>query len=135
MESAIWEIHLLRWWSAMIFWECSKFNLYFENAERNWGNAFCFWDYCIWIGCSELSLLRREYLSPAINMLTNILKTLHITQTNIFYSIAFTVINKYGESGVRQISTVFGSLTVLLVEGSSETGIFRHLFHHVFPSP
>ena len=46
-------------------------------------------------------------------MLTNILKTLHITQTNIFYSIAFTVINKYGESGVRQISTVFGSLTVL----------------------
>ena len=52
-------------------------------------------------------------------MLTNILKTLHITQKDFFYSIAFTVINKYGRGGVVQISTVFGPPYMLLVEGFS----------------
>ena len=29
----------------------------------------------------------------------------------------------------------FGPLTMLLVEGSSETGLFGHLSNHLFPSP
>ena len=29
----------------------------------------------------------------------------------------------------------FGQFTMLLVEGSSETGVFRHLSNHVFRSP
>ena len=42
------------------------------------------------------------------------------------------MINKYGKGSVLQISTVFCALTTLLLKGSSYTGIFRHLFHHVF---
>ena len=69
----------------MIFFsKCSKFNIDFKNAETNWENVFCFWDICIWIGCLKLSLLRREYLWSAVNMLTNILKTLHITERSFF---------------------------------------------------
>ena len=63
---------------------------------------FCFWVYCIWVGFVKLSLLRRGYLQPAVNVLTNSPK---MTFSN---SIAFKVINKYGKGAVVQISTVFG---------------------------
>ena len=38
----------------------------------------------MWIGCLKLSVLTREYLSSVINMLTNILKNLHITKRVLF---------------------------------------------------
>ena len=34
--------------------------------------------------------------------------------------------NKYGKGAVIQISTYLGPFTILLLEGSSETGSFRH---------
>ena len=34
------------------------------------------------IGCVKLSLLRREYLSSAVNVLTNTSKALHLTKTD-----------------------------------------------------
>ena len=44
--------------------------------------------------------------------------------------------DKYGKGGFVQISTLFRLFTVLLVEGSSETGDFRHLerehFYHIY---
>ena len=43
---------------------------------------FSFSDISISIGCVKLSLLTREYLSSAVNVLTNNLKTLHITRRN-----------------------------------------------------
>ena len=43
-----------------------------------------FWDNCIWIGCLTLSLLRREYLSSAVSVLTNSVKTIHITSRDFF---------------------------------------------------
>ena len=36
------------------------------------------------LGCLKLSLLIREYLSSPVNMLRNILKTLHITKIHFF---------------------------------------------------
>ena len=45
---------------------------------------FCFWDNCVRIGCVKLSLLRREYLSSAVNVLTNSYKALHLTKTDFF---------------------------------------------------
>ena len=48
-----------------------------------------------------------------------------LTQS-VCQSIAFTVINKYGEGSAMQISTMFGAFTMLLSEGSVETGVFRH---------
>ena len=59
------------------------------------------------IGCVKLSLLRREYLSSAVNVLTNSYKALHLTKTDFFHSIAFQMISKYGSSAVVQIATVF----------------------------
>ena len=41
---------------------------------------FCLWDKFIWIGCVKLSLLRREYFSSAVNVLTNSFKILHNTK-------------------------------------------------------
>ena len=46
-----------------------------KNSEK----YFYFWDNYIWIGCVELSLLRTEYLSSVVNVLTNSLKILYIT--------------------------------------------------------
>ena len=44
-------------------------------------NVFSFWDNIMWIGCVKLTLLRREYLSSAVNVLNNGRKILHITKT------------------------------------------------------
>ena len=53
-------------------WKYWSLNPDFKDPETNSENLFCFWDNCIWIGCLKLSLLRREYLSSAANMVTNI---------------------------------------------------------------
>ena len=42
-------------------------------------NIFHFWDNSNWKCCNKLPLLRREYLSWAVNELTNSRKILHIT--------------------------------------------------------
>ena len=74
----------------------------FQNCRKKWRMPFVSRKIT-----SKLSLLRKIHLSLAVNMLTNILKTLHITKTDFFNSIAFTVINKYKKVGAVQISTVF----------------------------
>ena len=81
-ESIILEIHRL-WWSSF-FWKRSKFNADFKNAEENREKVICFKDKSIWIGCVNLSLLRRKYLSSAVNVLTNSLKILHSTKIDFF---------------------------------------------------
>ena len=45
---------------------------------------FRFGDNCVRIGCVKLSLLRREYLSPVVNVLTNSYKALRLTKTDFF---------------------------------------------------
>ena len=77
-ENVISEIHRL--WGSSFFWKCWKFNVDFKNAEKNWEKTFGFWDISIWIGCIKLSLLKREYLSSAVNMLTNSFEILHSTK-------------------------------------------------------
>ena len=46
--------------------------------------SFLFGDNCVHIGCVKLSLLRREYLSSAVNVLTNSYKALRLTKTDFF---------------------------------------------------
>ena len=67
-------------------WKCSKFNEDFKKAGKNSEEVFCFWDNSIWIGFFKLSLLRREYIWSAINVLTNRLRILHSTNTDFFES-------------------------------------------------
>ena len=68
----------------LFVWICPKFNLGFKNAEKNRAKAFCFWENCIWIGCCKYCLLRTEYFSWAVNVLTNGLNVLHFTKSDFF---------------------------------------------------
>ena len=81
-ECVILEKNLL--WGSSFFWKCSKFNLDFGNARKNPEKCFSFWDNCVRIGCVKLSLLRTEYLSSAVNVLTNSYKALRLTKTDFF---------------------------------------------------
>ena len=57
--------------------------------------------------CLKLPLLKREYLSSAVNVLTNSLKIFHALRKTLSNSITFTVINEYGKRAVVDIETVF----------------------------
>ena len=81
-ESVISEIHWL--WGSSFFWKCSKFNVDYRNAEKNSEKVFCFWDNSIWIGCVKLSLLTGEYLSSAVNVLTNSFEILNTSNIELF---------------------------------------------------
>ena len=72
-------------WGSSFFWKFSKFNVDFENFRRNPEKAFCFWDNYVRSGCVKLSVLRREYLSSAVNVLTNSYKSLRLTKTDFFW--------------------------------------------------
>ena len=52
-----------------------------EKIEKN---LFCFWNKFVPIGYVKLSLLRREYWSSAVNVLTNTYKALHLTKKDFF---------------------------------------------------
>ena len=81
-EKVISETHRL--WGSCFFWKCSKFNVDFRNEQKNWEKVFFLWDNSIWIGSIKFRLLRREYLSSAVNVLTNCLKILHSTKLDFF---------------------------------------------------
>ena len=66
------------------YWTCSKFILNLENAKKSSENIFRSLHNSIWKCCNKLPLLRREYLSSAVNGLTNSPKILHITQRDFF---------------------------------------------------
>ena len=69
---------------VIFFPKCLKLNIDFKYVKNRWEPICCFWDSCIWIGWVKLSLLRREYLSSAVNMLINSLTVLHITKRTFF---------------------------------------------------
>ena len=50
--------------------------------EEKIRKSFLFGDNCVRIGSIKLSLLRREYLSSAVNVLTKRYKALHLTKTD-----------------------------------------------------
>ena len=110
----------------------------FQNRRKKSEKAFYFLDNCIWTGCVNLSLLRRENLWPAVNVFTNSPKIFHITKKHwsIFHiDQSFTLINKYAKGAVVHTWKCLGPFTKLLFEGSSETGLFRHLSNHSSRSP
>ena len=55
------------------FWKTKK-----KKKKRK--KVFCFWGNCIWRCCYKSSVLRRQYLSLAVNVLTNSPNILHITK-------------------------------------------------------
>ena len=92
---------------VIFFSKIFKIEYKFKKWKRNWEKVFRFLDNSIWKLCYKLCVLRREYLSSAVNGIANSPKILNITQRDFSTWIAFTVINKYGKDTVVQISTVF----------------------------
>ena len=68
---------------------------------------FCFWDKSIWIVCIDFSLLLREYLRLAVNVLRKGLRNFHVYKSHFFNSITFTVITQDDESALIKIESVF----------------------------
>ena len=118
---------------TFFFWKCSKLDLNFENP-KNWKNIFNFWDNSFWKCCYKLSLLRREYLLSAVNMLTNSPKFSISLRDTFSTLIVFTGINKCGKAAVLQISTVFGPVHHVTCGRVLWNRLIRHLSNHVFRS-
>ena len=124
-------------WAMMghLFSKMFKIWTRFQKWKKNSEKVFCFWDNSIWIGCIKLSVLRREYLPSELNLLKNSLKILHITNRDLFVS---QLHSDWSINMVKVLSFKFqqclGAFTMLLFEGSSETGPFRHWSNHVFRS-
>ena len=68
---------------------------------------FCFWDKCICIVCIHLSLLVREHLSAAVNVLRKGLKNINVSKNNFGYYITFTVIIQDDKSALIKIESDF----------------------------
>ena len=90
-----------------LYWKCLKFNADSENAEKNSEKVFCFWDKCIWIVCIHLSLLIREYLSSAVNVLRKRLKNFHVSKSDFCNSIFSTVIIQVDQGTFIKIQSEF----------------------------
>ena len=71
---------------VIFFWSCSKVHVDLENAQENSEKVFFlfFAEKWISIGCVKLSLVRRQYLSSAVRVLTNSLRIFHVTMRHSF---------------------------------------------------
>ena len=87
-------------------WKCSKFNADSENADKNSEKVFCFLDKCIWIVSIQLSLLIREYLSSAVNVLRKRLKNVNLSKCDFCNLITFTVIPQDDEGALINTESV-----------------------------
>ena len=92
---------------VMFFWKCSKFNADSKNEEKNSEKNFGSWGKCIWIVYIHLSLLIREYLSSAVNVLRKRLKNIHVSKSDFCDSITFTVIIQDDKGALIKIESVF----------------------------
>ena len=126
-ESVIPEIQNI--WGSSFFWKYWKFNVHFKNAVKN-REIFFFWDNCIWIGIVKLSLLRTGYILLAANVLTSSPKIWNVNKRD------FLQPNWLGSDMLKVLwcwfQQCFGTCTMFLVKVSSQTWLFRHLYHHVF---
>ena len=73
-----------RLWGSSFFPKCSKSNIAFKNAVKDWEKVFCLRVNCIWIGIVKFSLLRRGYFSLAGNVLTSRSKTWDVNNRDFF---------------------------------------------------
>ena len=68
---------------------------------------FCFWDNLIWIVCIQLSLLIREYLSSAVNLLRKGVKNFHVSKSDFCNPITFKVMIQDDKFALIKTESVF----------------------------
>ena len=78
-----------------------------QKTQKKIRKIFGFWDKCIWIDGIQLSLLIREYLSPAVNVLRKGLKNVHVSKSDFCNSITLTVITQDDKRAHIKIESVF----------------------------
>ena len=71
---------------------------------------FSFSDKCVWIVSIHLSLLVREHLSSAVNVLRKGLKNFHLSKSDFCNSITFTVITQDDKGALIKTESVFRSV-------------------------
>ena len=127
MQSVISKIHSL--WGSSFFSKCSKFDLNFRDAAKNWGKIISFLDNCSWIQWGKIFLLRREYMTSGDKMLANtrrISDTLRWTLSNLTFA---KVTKQSHGSAVMEIFRLFNMLTVARC---SQARLFTHLTNYIF---
>ena len=62
------------------------------------------------VGCRKLSLSRKEYLSSAVNVLTNSPEISDINMRDIFPLISLRIMGKYNKGAFFQVSAVFDNM-------------------------
>ena len=98
-----------------------KIKSQFRKSKKKIEKSFFCWNKCVWSCCYKLSLLRRAYLSSAVNRLKTVLRFCISLRENFSNSIALTVINKYGKTyGPRLTESVTSK--ILQLWGSSFFG-------------
>ena len=113
-----------------MFWIWSRYQKCMKKLRKS---IFLF-DNCIIIGCVKLSLLRREYLSSAVNVWKHSPKIFHITKRHFFELNFFQRINYMIKVLSCRIQQCLAPLTMLLLKASSKTGLFGLLSNRVFCS-
>ena len=108
--------------------------MYISEMEKKFHKRFLlFLDNCIWIRSPKFQILQREYLSPAVNVLTKSGKITNITNKRGFLSQSPSEIQ---HNLMKVLSWRFhkclGPSNMLRLEWWYEAGLFRHLRNHVF---
>ena len=85
---------------------------------------FCFWDKCIWIVWIHLSLLLREYLSLAVNVLRKGLKNFHGSKSDFYNSITFTMITQDDKGALIKYESVFRTVYYVACRDVLSNGSF-----------
>ena len=112
---------------GIFFCKYWKFNADSKTAEKNSEKIFCFWDKSIWILCIHLSLLITEYLSSAVNVLRKGLRNFHVSKSDFYNSITFTVITQDDKGALIKIESVFRTVYHVACRDILSNGSFKTL--------
>ena len=85
-NNVLWRLYFRKYisYEGDLFFENVPNLIYIWKMQRTFAeNFFSYWDNFIWIGCVNLSLLRRENFSSAVNALRSSLKILVIIKRGI----------------------------------------------------
>ena len=85
---------------------------------------FCFLDKCMWIVCLHLSLLIREYLSSAVNVLRKGVRNFDLPKSHFYKSITFNVIIQDDKDTLIKIESVFRPVYHVARRGVLSNGRF-----------
>ena len=101
---------------------------------KTWKKVSGFLDKCIWINCGKLSLLCPEYLSKAVNVLTNGAEISDLTERNVFKLNLSKKDKKLDQSAVVKISAIFWITNIFTAKGCSNRAPFRRSSKDIFQS-